>query len=54
MEKTIYKPYEAAKFLNITTQTLRNWEKRGLLIAKRTPTNRRYYTKDQLLKILNK
>jgi len=49
----IYKPREVAKLLNVTTTTLRNWEKLGSLIAFRTPTDRRYYTQEQLNEFRN-
>ena len=41
------KPKEMAKRLNVTVQTLQNWDKKGTLKAHRTPTNRRFYTEDQ-------
>src|SRR3990172_8507369 len=40
---------EAAKFLHVSTKTLRRWEKRGHLIADRTPGNQRRYLLSQLL-----
>lgn len=43
---------EAAKRLGVTVQTLQNWDKNGKLIAKRTPSNRRFYTEEQIQKIL--
>lgn len=42
----------AAKYLGISRDTLRRWEKKGKLIAFRSPTNRRYYTKKQLKMIM--
>lgn len=39
---------EAAKYLGVSRDTLRRWEKRGKLTPLRSPTNRRYYTKTQL------
>ena len=39
---------EAAKFLKVSTKTLRRWEKQCLLIPQRTPGNQRRYTQDQL------
>lgn len=36
-----------AERLGVTTRTLRNWDVEGVLKAKRTPTNRRYYTEEQ-------
>lgn len=43
----IYSPREFAKLVGRTTQTLRRWEREGILHAHRTPTNRRYYTQQQ-------
>jgi excisionase family DNA binding protein len=39
---------EAAKYLGISRDTLRRWEKRGRIKPVRSPTNRRYYTKELL------
>ncbi len=39
---------QAAHYLNISKDTLRRWEKKGKIKAVRSPTNRRYYTKEQL------
>ena len=51
---TIYKPKEMAEKLNVTVRTLQRWDNTGKLPAKRSPTNRRYYTDDQLLQFLGK
>lgn len=51
---TIYKPKEMAKKLNVTVRTLQRWDNEGKLPAKRSPTNRRYYTDDQLMQFLGK
>lgn len=45
---------EAAKYLGISRDTLRRWEKAGKLKAQRSPTNRRYYTKEQLDQLIGK
>lgn len=45
-----YKPKDFAELLNVSVKTLQRWDREGILIAKRTPTNRRYYTYDQYLK----
>lgn len=42
-----YKITEFAKLLNVSTQTLRRWDKQQKLIAYRTPTGDRFYTEDQ-------
>lgn len=39
---------EAASYLRISKDTLRRWEKQGLLKAYRSPTNHRYYDKHEL------
>ena len=41
-----------AKKLNVTVRTLQRWDNEGKLPAKRSPTNRRYYTDDQLMQYL--
>lgn len=46
---TNYKPNEFAKLLNVSVKTLQRWDRDKVLIANRTPTNRRYYTYDQYL-----
>lgn len=51
---TIYKPKEMAKKLNVTVRTLQRWDNEGKLPAKRSPTNRRYYTDNQLMQYLGK
>lgn len=51
VDKT-YRPHEFAKLISRTTQTLQRWDRVGILKARRTPTNRRYYTHDQYLQII--
>jgi predicted site-specific integrase-resolvase len=46
---TNYKPKDFAEFINVSVKTLQRWDRDGILIANRTPTNRRYYTYDQYL-----
>ena len=46
---TNYKPKEFAELLNVTVKTLQRWDREKVLVANRTPTNRRYYTYDQYL-----
>ena len=46
---TNYKPKEFAALLNVTVKTLQRWDREKVLVANRTPTNRRYYTYDQYL-----
>jgi hypothetical protein len=52
MDRT-YKPAEFASLVGRTPQTLRLWDKKGLLSAKRTPGNQRYYTDADLRHALN-
>lgn len=42
----IYKPKEFAELLGVCVLTLQNWDNSGKLKAKRTPTNRRFYTQE--------
>ena len=46
---TMMKPKEMAERLDVTVRTLQIWDKKGILKAYRTPTNRRYYTEEQYL-----
>ena len=49
-----YKPQEFAEMLNVSVKTLQRWDREGILIAKRTPTDRRFYTEEQLQEYLKK
>lgn len=44
----MYRPHELATKLGVSVRTLQRWDKSGKLPAKRTPTNYRYYTDDDL------
>src|SRR5574344_577645 len=46
---TNYKPKDFAELLGVSVKTLQRWDREGTLKAKRTPTDRRYYTYDQYL-----
>lgn len=49
-----YTIHEFSKLVGKTPQTLRNWDKRGLLIPHHTGANGyRYYSHDQLKQVLN-
>jgi excisionase family DNA binding protein len=52
-EKKVIAIGEAANYLGISRDTLRRWEKRGRLKALRSPTNRRFYTKEQLDRLMS-
>ena len=49
----IYKIGDAAKYIGYKPNTLQRWDRKGKLKAHRTPTNRRYYTQEQLDNWLN-
>lgn len=51
---TILKPKDVADRLGVTTRTLQTWDRKGILVAKRSPTNRRFYTEDQINQYLDK
>lgn len=51
----ILKPKEVAKMLNVSVNTLQRWDREKKLIAFRNPvSNRRYYTEEQIIELLNK
>lgn len=43
---------EMAKRLGVSIKTLQRWDRDEILVAKRTPTDRRYYTEDQYLEYI--
>ncbi len=43
----IHKPHEFAKKIGVTKKTLQRWDNLGILKARRTPKNHRFYTEDQ-------
>ena len=51
MEK-IYKPGEFAELIGVHIKTLQRWDNDGILVAHRTPSNRRFYTESQLKEYL--
>ena len=51
---TNYKPKDFSELLNVSVKTLQRWDREGVLIAKRTPTDRRFYTQEQLNEYLKK
>lgn len=48
----VYKPHEAADVLGVSVSTLQRWDREGRLHAFRNVANRRYYTDEQLNRIL--
>ena len=51
---TNYKPKDFAELLNVSVKTLQRWDREGILIAKRTHTDRRFYIEEQLQEYLKK
>lgn len=47
--KTMYSPKEFGALIGKSVITLQKWDRKGILTAHRSPTNRRYYTHDQYL-----
>lgn len=45
----MYSIGKAARKSGKSVKTLQNWDKKGILVAKRSPTNRRQYTHEQVL-----
>lgn len=43
------RPHKFAEQIGVSVETLRRWDRTGKLIAKRTPSNHRYYTEEDLL-----
>ena len=39
--------------INVSTRTLRRWDENGILVAKRTGTNHRFYTHEQYLEFIS-
>lgn len=53
--KNFYSIKEAADIIQVSTQTLRVWDKKGILIPARVlESGYRYYSKEQINKFLNK
>ena len=50
--KNTYNISEAAELIGVSVKTLQRWDRDGKLVASRTPSNRRYYTKNQLKKYI--
>jgi putative resolvase len=48
----IYSPKRFGAMIGRTTQTLQRWDRERILPAKRTPTDRRYYTHEDYLKVV--
>ena len=50
---TIYKVGEFSKKVGVSISTLQRWDRTNVLKSRRTPTNQRYYTDEDLNKVLN-
>ena len=50
---SIYKVGEFAEKVGVSISTLQRWDRTDVLKSKRTPTNQRYYTDEDLNKVLN-
>lgn len=48
----VYNVTQFSKLINVKVKTLQKWDREGILVAYRTPTNRRYYTHTQYLQFL--
>ena len=48
----MYTPGEFGKKIHVSVKTLQRWDRQGVLKAHRTASNRRYYTQEDLRKIL--
>ncbi len=55
MEKQYLTIKETSVLLGVTPLTLRNWDKRGKLVARRHPVNNyRVYKKEEIEKLINR
>lgn len=43
-----FKPKDFAERIGVSVSTLQRWDREGILPAKRTPTDRRYYTQEDV------
>lgn len=48
MENPLIKPHIAAQILGVHTNTLRNWAAQGIIVERRTPTNHRLFSRDEI------
>ena len=49
-----FKPNEFAEMIGVSVKTLQRWDNEGKLKAKRTPTDRRYYTHQQYIEYVKR
>lgn len=50
---SIYKVGEFAEKIGVSVSTLQRWDRTDVLKSRRTPTNQRYYTDEDLNRVLN-
>jgi predicted site-specific integrase-resolvase len=48
----MYTPRKFSEKIGVTVHTLQRWDREGRLVAKRTHTNRRYYTDEDVRSVL--
>lgn len=48
----MYSPAQFGKMIGKSVKTLQRWDSDGVLVARRNPKNRRYYTHDQYLECI--
>ena len=46
---TNYKPKDFAELLGVSVKTFQRWDRENILKVKRTPTDRRYYTSEDII-----
>ncbi len=51
MDAKTYSPKQFGLLINRSTATLQRWDRANILSAKRTPTDRRYYTHEDYIKV---
>ncbi|MHB1501736.1 MAG: MerR family transcriptional regulator, partial [Candidatus Dormibacteria bacterium] len=49
---TTYPPRIIGRMIGRSVSTLQRWDREGILKARRTPTDRRYYTHDDYLAVI--
>jgi predicted site-specific integrase-resolvase len=48
----MYPPRIFGRMIGRSVSTLQRWDREGVLVARRSPTNRRYYTHDDYLTVI--
>lgn len=47
----VYRPHQFAKKIGVSVSTVRRWDKEGRLLARRTHSNQRYYTDEDIRRV---